>query len=171
MTDAIIRRANIDDAETLSDLSAATFSAAFAHLYPPSDLAAFLEDSYALDRSRAQLADPLIATWLMEADGEAIGYAMAGPCGLPHPEVTPACGELKRIYLLPAWQGGGRGSRLLATALSWLEARPAGSLWIGVWSQNFGAQRLYERLGFEKVGEYQFKVGASRDHEFILRRG
>jgi len=175
MTDGVIRRADIADAETLSALSAATFSATFAHLYPPADLAAFLEESYALERSRAQLADPRIGTWLMEAQGEAgaeaVGYAMAGPCGLPHPEVTAGCGELKRIYILPAWQGGGRGSRLLATALTWLEAETTGALWIGVWSQNLGAQRLYGRMGFAKVGEYAFKVGRTRDHEFILRRG
>ncbi|HXU99314.1 MAG TPA: GNAT family N-acetyltransferase [Caulobacteraceae bacterium] len=175
MTDGVIRRAGIADAETLSALSAATFSATFAHLYPPSDLAAFLEESYALERSRAQLADPRIATWLLEVEnetgGEAVGYAMAGPCGLPHPDVTPGCGELKRIYMLRAWQGGGRGSRLLAAALAWLEAETAGSLWIGVWSQNLGAQRLYGRMGFDKVGEYEFKVGQTRDHEFILRRG
>jgi len=103
MTDEIIRRADVADAETLSKLSAATFSAAFAHLYPPSDLAAFLEQSYAVERGRAQLADPRMATWLMEARGEAVGYAMAGPCALPHPEVTPACGELKRLYLAPPW--------------------------------------------------------------------
>jgi GNAT superfamily N-acetyltransferase len=171
MTDGVIRRADVSDAESLSALSVATFSAAFAHLYPPSDLAAFLEESYAVERSRAQLADPRIATWLMEAQGEAVGYAMAGPCALPHQEVTPTCGELKRIYLLPDWQGGGRGSRLLATALNWLEAETRGALWIGVWSQNFGAQRLYGRMGFVKVGEYDFKVGETRDHEFILRRG
>jgi GNAT superfamily N-acetyltransferase len=179
MTDAVIRRADVADAETLSSLSAATFSAAFAHLYPPSDLAAFLEDAYAVERSWAQLADPRIATWLMEAHdeaggeagGKAVGYAMAGPCALPHPDVTPACGELKRIYLLPEWQGGGRGSRLLATAVAWLEAETFGALWIGVWSQNVDAQRLYGRMGFVKVGEYQFKVGETRDHEFILRRG
>jgi GNAT superfamily N-acetyltransferase len=172
MTDeARIRRAGAGDAETLSALSSETFCAAFAHLYPAADLAAFLEEAYAVERSRAQLADPRMATWLMEAGGEPVGYAMAGPCALPHPDVTPACGELKRIYLLPDWQGGGRGSRLLATALAWLEARTSGALWIGVWSQNLGAQRLYGRMGFAKVGEYQFKVGETRDHEFILRRG
>ncbi|HWU15100.1 MAG TPA: GNAT family N-acetyltransferase, partial [Caulobacter sp.] len=40
-----------------------------------------------------------------------------------------------------------------------------------VWSENFGAQKLYGRLGFEKVGEYHFPVGETRDLEFILRRG
>lgn len=170
MSQALIRRAEAHDAEALSRLSAETFSATFAHLYPPADLEAFLDEAYAVERSRGHLTDAATATWLMEQDGEAMGYALAGPCGLPHPEVTPGCGELKRIYLLSAFQGGGRGSRLLQTALDWLEAEKTGDLWIGVWSGNLGAQRLYERMGFSKVGEYTFRVGATLDHEFILRR-
>ena len=107
--------------------------------------------------------------WLAERDGEPVGYALAGPCHLPHPDVTPDCGELWRLYLLPQARGGGLGGRLLNEVLTWLE-RPGRRLWIGVWSQNHGAQRLYGRLGFQKVGEYLFPVGEVRDHEFILRR-
>ena len=32
-------------------------------------------------------------------------------------------------------------------------------------------RRLYRRYGFEKAGEYEFVVGDTRDHEFIMRRG
>ena len=39
-----------------------------------------------------------------------------------------------------------------------------------MWSQNFGAQRFYARLGFQQVGNYEFLVGSVRDPEFILRR-
>ena len=44
------------------------------------------------------------------------------------------------------------------------------TLWIGVWSENHGAQRFYARHGFVHVGEYEFPVGRVRDREFILRR-
>ena len=37
---------------------------------------------------------------ICEQDGVAIGYAQAGPCGLPHPDVQACDGELKRLYLL-----------------------------------------------------------------------
>lgn len=94
---------------------------------------------------------------------------MAGPCGLPHPEVTPSCGELHRLYVRREAQGSGLGRRMLEAVFGWLE-RPGRRLWIGVWSENFGAQRLYARYGFSKVGEYEFRVGASRDREFILAR-
>jgi GNAT superfamily N-acetyltransferase len=158
------------DAAILAELGARTFSDTFAHLYPPEDLAAFLADAYGLERIRADLADPAKALWLVEVGGEAIGYALAGPCDLPHPEVTEACGELKRFYLLGQWQGGGTGRRLFAETMAWLERDGPRDIWIGVWSENLGAQRFYARHGFSKVGEYGFRVGGTVDHEFILRR-
>ena len=170
MTEAVIRRATLADAAVLAAISAETFSATFAHLYPPEDLASFLAEAYAVEALRETLVNPRMAAWLMEAHGQVVGHALAGPCGLPHPEGTPQSGELKRLYLTPAWQGGGRGTRLLDTALAWLVDQGFDPLWLGVWSENHAAQRLYERHGFERVGEYRFKVGQTLDHEFILRR-
>ena len=171
MTKTKIRRATASDASTLADLGARTFAAAFGHLYPPADLAAFLAETHAVEKIVGELRDPAMAAWLAERDGEAIAYAVAGPCGLPHPEVTAACGELKRIYVSADGQGEGLGSRLMETALAWLQRDGPRRLWIGVWSENLGAQRLYGRAGFAKAGEYEFEVGATRDREFILRRG
>ncbi len=166
-----IRRATPEDAQALSRIGAETFTETFGHLYPPQDLADFLVYAYNPERTRADLADPARASWIVEADGAVVGYALAGPCDLPHEEVTPACGELKRLYLLKRLHGDGTGSRLLAETFAWLERDGPRRLWIGVWSENHGAQRLYGRLGFEKVGEYVFPVGQTRDREFILRRG
>jgi diamine N-acetyltransferase len=166
-----IRRATPADAETIARIGAETFSETFAHLYPPQDLAAYLAEAHSVERARADLANPAKALWLVEQGGEAIGYALAGPCKLPHPEVTPGCGELDRIYMRAGRQGGGVGSRLLAETLAWLEKDGPRRIWIGVWSENLGAQRLYARLGFEVVGTYAFIVGNTHDHEFIMRRG
>ena len=170
MPEPTIRRANVDDAEVLSALGARTFSETFRHLYDPEDLNAFMADVYSVEKSGRDLADPRRALWLVEEGGEAIGYALAGPCDLPHAEVTPACGELKRIYFVQGRQGGGLGRRLFAEVMDWLQSEGQRSVWIGVWSENFGAQRFYARHGFEQVGEYGFKVGRTVDREFILRR-
>lgn len=170
MQEPVIRRAEASDAQTVAELGARTFVETFGYLYPPQDLADFLAQAYGLESAKADLADPAKATWLVEAGGQAVGYALAGPCGLPHDEVTPACGELKRLYLLKDWQNGGTGRRLFAEVMAWLERDGPRDLWIGVWSENFGAQRFYARQGFSKVGEYGFRVGSTTDHEFILRR-
>ncbi|HEX5380170.1 MAG TPA: GNAT family N-acetyltransferase, partial [Phenylobacterium sp.] len=58
MADLIIRRAKPADAEALAAIGATTFTETFAHLYDPEDLAAFLDEAYGLDRTRADLAHP-----------------------------------------------------------------------------------------------------------------
>jgi GNAT superfamily N-acetyltransferase len=164
-----VRPAIASDAEALSVLGAETFSDTFGYLYPPRDLADYLAEAHAAGLYTDWACDPAYGLWIAEQDGRAIGYAMAAPCHLPHPEVTPACGELCRLYLRREAQGSGVGSQLLTLALDWLQT-PGRRLWIGVWSENLGAQRLYARYGFSKVGEYEFSVGATRDREFILAR-
>lgn len=170
MSNAAIRRAKPADAALLADLGVATFVETFGHLYTPQDLQAFLEESHGLAAYAKVLADPAYALWIAERDGEAVGYAQAGPCGLPHPEASPADGELKRLYVRADAQGAGIGEALLRQALAWLERDGPRTLWISVWSENFGAQRFYARHGFTFAGEYEFIVGAQRDREFMYRR-
>jgi GNAT superfamily N-acetyltransferase len=164
-----IRRAGLGDAAALAEVGRDTFVQTFAHLYPPEDLEAFLAEAYAPEAFARYLPVAGHGLWIAEQDGRPIGYVQAGPCTLPHPEVTPACGEIKRLYVRQETQGSGLGSRLLTLALDWLAA-PGRRLWIGVWSQNHGAQRLYARHGFRRVGAYQFPVGRTLDDEFILSR-
>lgn len=165
-----IRRAALHDVEILSALARRTFTETFGHLYPPDDLKAFLDGAYSADTHRMVLSHPNNAAWLLERDGEAVGHALAGPCSLPHPDVRDGDGELKRLYLLCDVQNGGWGRHLFETTLAWLERDGPRALWIGVWSENIGAQRFYARHGFSKVGEYFFPVGNTRDLEFILHR-
>ena len=167
---AAIRRATPADAKALAALGTATFVESFAHLYKPEDLQAFLEESHSEAAYAAVLANPDYALWIAERDGQAIGYAQAGRCGLPHPDVKPEDGELKRLYLLQSAQNGGVGNALFEQALAWMERNGPRTLWISVWSENFGAQRFYERHGFGFVAEYAFIVGEQRDREFMYRR-
>lgn len=167
--DASIRRATPDDAGVLCALAERTFVETFGHLYPAQDLADYLATAYPVELQRQQLQSGDYAAWLLDVAGEAVGFAFAGPCGLPHAGASATDGELKRLYVLGQYQGGGRGGLLFDAALQWLQT-PGRTLWIGVWSENFGAQRFYARHGFEHVGAYEFPVGSVRDNEFILRR-
>jgi ribosomal protein S18 acetylase RimI-like enzyme len=166
----VIRRATVDDAATLSSLARATFVESFGQLYEAEDLHAFLDDAYAVEKQVVILAHAAYAVWLIEEDGRAVGHCAAGPCGLPHPDVQPGDGEIKRLYVLREAQNGGWGARLMDTAMAWLLHDGPRTLWLGVWSENAGAQRFYARYGFEKAGTYEFPVGRVRDLEFILRR-
>jgi diamine N-acetyltransferase len=166
-----LRRATPQDAAALSDIGAATFAETFGHLYPPEDLGAFLAKSYSLGVSQALLADTRVGVWFVSAaNAPPAAFVVAGPCKLPVPALEPAAGEVRLLYVRAAYQNQRLGARLLETALEWLAAQHRAPVYIGVWSENLSAQRFYVRYGFEKVGEYYFPVGSTRDLEFILKR-
>jgi GNAT superfamily N-acetyltransferase len=166
----VIRLAAAADAEALSRIGTETFCDTFGHLYPAEDLAAYLEEEQTPAAWSRILATPERRTWIAEVGGEPVAFAVAGPCKLPHPEVTPGAGELQRLYVLRAQQGSGLGKVLFETAMAWLESEGRRPVWIGVYSENHRAQKLYMGRGFALVGEYEFPVGKIRDREFILRR-
>ncbi|NBW07079.1 MAG: GNAT family N-acetyltransferase [Caulobacteraceae bacterium] len=179
LDDVIIRPGLAEDAEALSALGRKTFVETFVDgfgiPYPPADLEDYLESSFGVAATAKKLAEPGAAWWVAEranaGGGELLAFANAGPNGLPHPDATPANMELRRLYVGTNAQGLGLGTTLLKLSLEWMEAETDGPLWIGVWSGNVKAQRLYEAYGFSKAGEYLYPVGGWRDHEFILKRG
>jgi diamine N-acetyltransferase len=167
----IVRRAVASDVAQLAKLAASTFIETFGHLYEPKDLQAFLSNSRSEERYLRMLTDQRMGLWLATVkQGEPIGYAVVGPCKLPVENLESTAGEVQELYVLSQYHGQQLGTRLLMEALAWLAAERFAPLYVGVWSENLGAQRLYQRFGFEKVGEYGFAVGDHIDHEFILKR-
>ena len=171
----VIRLAAASDIEALALLKRETFretfvDGGFAIPYPAADLAQFERATYGRDRVTTELADPGKMCWIAEAEGRLIGYAHVGPSKLPHAEVRPGDGELYQLYVRNEARGLKLGGKLLAVALAHLAIHRPGPVWLGVWSGNIPAQAVYAARGFEKVGEYDFPVGAWTDREFIFRR-
>ena len=169
--DLLIRRATAQDAAALAQMAAATFVETFGHLYPLSDLQAYLATACTVERYRNKLEDQRIGIWFANAiSGELAGFIVAGPCKLPVANLEPNAGEVQQLYIYSQHQNQRIGTRLLDTALAWLAAEGRAPLYVGVWSENHGAQRLYGRYGFTQIGEYDFPVGNTIDRELILRR-
>ncbi|KAK3847692.1 MAG: acetyltransferase [Linnemannia gamsii] len=166
-----LRQATPDDASVLAELGALTFTHTFGQMYTSKDLQDYITTTYTVEQHLIPLTDSRESFWLLEDEnGQAMAFGWVGACKLPVPNLESNAGEIKRLYVHPDHQGKKLGSRILKRMLDWLGDEGFGPLYIGVWSENYGAQRLYARYGFEKVSEYEFVVGNHRDHEFILKR-
>ena len=158
------------DLSALVALSHKTFSDKFGHLYHPDDLAAFLEQSHGAAAYAAYLADPRNLIRVAETEASTLAaYLLCSPLSLPAENARPGAVELKRLYVDTLLQGRGLGSRFVDEALAWARAQNAPEIYLSVYSENEGAQRLYARYGWEKVGEFIFPVGHHEDLEFLLR--
>lgn len=166
-----IRRATAVDVPQLARLAGDTFVETFGRSYRPKDLQSFLAEYRSEAKYRKLIGSPRCGVWVASLGAATlIAYVVVGPCKLPVTNLEESAGEVQELYVRAGHHGRSLGSRLLACGLDWLVAQRFAPLYVGVWSQNYGAQRLYERFGFTRVGEYDFPVGDHFDHEFILRR-
>lgn len=147
-----LRRAVPGDAARLALLGGATFLHAFAHDHPGDALAAHVATEHSPAWYAAALASADTAIWIVETPLAApIGYAVLTP-PTAIPDARPGDLELKRIYLLAPWQGGGWGKRLIRAVEEEARARGGSRLLLCVYSVNVDAQRFYERHGFGDTG-------------------
>ncbi|WP_144897738.1 GNAT family N-acetyltransferase [Luteimonas cucumeris] len=165
-----IRRCLPGDEARLSAVGGATFLDTFAGVLAGDDILGHCERQHAVQRYAAWLADPHCALWLAEArPGNApIGFAMLSPPDLPSVPTQAGDVELKRIYLLHRFHGGGHGARLMQAAIGEARVRGAGRLLLGVYAKNERALAFYARKGFVPIGERRFRVGDNEYEDRIL---
>lgn len=165
-----LRPAVSGDAEALAPFARDAFDAAFGHLYKPEDLATFFAEWRTPEVYRKAIKRPDVAVQLVEDDGEIAAYCLLVRDSTfdDHPEPRPAHpAMISQLYCVPATTGKGYGAALMDWAMA--KAREWGSdaLVLSVFSENFGAQRFYQRYGFAHIADIDFWVGDHRDDEFL----
>ncbi|RYP43888.1 hypothetical protein DL768_009593 [Monosporascus sp. mg162] len=176
-TNAQIADASPADAQAMAALGAKMFTESFGYSIPPDDLAAFLETTYTAAALEPQLRDPRISTW---AAKDAEGGTLLGFVQLVRGKTnecleesstdldTNGLAHLHRLYVDSRAHGGGIGSRLVAVAEERARAEGFAKMWLTAWEENERAQRLYERLGFAKVGKTDFVMGQCVQRDWVM---
>ncbi len=171
MSELHLRPAVAADVPALTRLARASFVDAFAHLYSEADLAAFLSEAKSEAATAALVADPGGAMQVAERGGEPVAFCKIGyKCGWPDHARGARAMELKQLYAAASATGSGVGSALMDWAMTAFRAAGADEVQLSVYSGNHGAQRFYQRYGFEKIADVTFKVGEQIDEEFLFSK-
>lgn len=168
-TPLLIRRAQPGDEEALSLVGQATFLETFAGILDGAAIVEHCQQAHAATQYRHWLAEPDTAVWLAEiSPGNApVGYMVVARAQLPGADAKRDL-ELKRIYLLGRFHGGGTGARLMAQAVAFATAAGAERLLLGVYAGNAAAIGFYGRQGFAHLTERQFSVGGRLYDDHVL---
>ena len=168
------RDAVAGDVNALSYLGRDSFIDAFGHLYSTENLNLFLEQVYSPSAIATDIANPDRIHQIAEADGVMLGYCKLGLSTsyseyLDDSHTGRSAMDLMQLYLAGGQTGSGIGGALMEWALAQGRARGYDDVLLSVWSENFGAQRFYQRYGFTKIADIYFMVGNHRDDEFLYR--
>jgi ribosomal protein S18 acetylase RimI-like enzyme len=172
MEEIKIRRAILEDAETLAELSRETFWDAF-HENPknaPEDMAAYMNSAFNVGQIRKELADEKAIFFVAEIENEAVGYAklLIDNC---EPEIKaekPV--ELARLYSKQKFLGKGVGAKLMKECFSFAEKSGCDVMWLGVWEFNPRAQAFYRKHGFYEVGKHIFQLGSDAQTDVLMQK-
>jgi len=169
--DVNIRPCGPADAAALALVGQATFLETYSTVLPAADILAHCGHEHGEARYADWLGKPAYDFWGAEVAGlgALVGYVMLSPPDLPAP-TEPGDLEIKRIYLLSRFQGGGVGARLMEVAVA--AARKAGArrVWLGVYGENASALAFYARQGFAQAGVRKFQVGANTYDDLVLAK-
>jgi diamine N-acetyltransferase len=162
-----LRRAVPADAAKLSLVGGASFLESFADDHPGDDLVNHVRDRHSVATYQTWLSDPAFALWIVEERlGAPVGYAMLGPGELAGAVVGDF--EIKRIYVLRRWHGGGFGKRLFHKCFEEARKRGGTRLLLAVYTANQLAQHFYTRQGMSVIGETVFVVGETEFTDLVM---
>ncbi|KAI4734426.1 acetyltransferase [Aureobasidium sp. EXF-12298] len=165
-----IRKATPKDAQAVAELGTHVFTVTFGPSMQPTNLQAYLSETYSISATATEIQNPNKDMLLATSTSDTIlGFALLTR-GLPDPCIADISKQvqLQRIYLHPEAQGRGVGKLLIQRIEG--EARKQGfsNLWLAVYEKNDKAFRIYEKLGFRKVGTHDFVTGSEVQTDLVM---
>ncbi|MES1197025.1 MAG: GNAT family N-acetyltransferase [Pseudomonadota bacterium] len=164
-----IRRCTPADAPALALVAQATMLEAFAGVIEGADLVANVLNDRNASAFEYWLAEPEARLWLAELRDAPIGYVGLAAPDLPLPVMSDDI-ELKRIYALTRFHGGGIANTLMHTALDEARAMGKARMLLGVKADNARAIAFYAKHAFTTIGTRRFLVGANYYDDVVMAR-
>jgi ribosomal protein S18 acetylase RimI-like enzyme len=165
-----ITKVNAGQLELLQQIARISFFETFAAVNSEENMQKYLQESFALDKLAAELADPATSFYFACIDGQVVGYLKVnvGPAQTELQDDKAL--EIERIYVLSAFHGQAVGQRLYEEAM-WL-AKELGIryVWLGVWEENSRAIRFYAKNGFVAFDKHIFRLGDDEQTDILMKK-
>lgn len=164
------KECTMGDLPTLRKFSYKTYNDTFAHMNTPSNMEAYLNQAFDIDKLRKELSNDNSFFYFLYTDEELAGYLKLNECGAQTDIHDPQSLEIERIYVAKEFQGKGLGSILMDKAIDVATARKKTYVWLGVWEKNDKAVLFYKKNGFYVTGKHSFFMGGDEQTDFIMRK-
>ena len=160
----------IGDINLLQHISRLTFSETFSSANNPEDMANYLDESFSIEKLRAELSDQYSYFYFARLAGEAIAYLKLN-VGASQTELKDDKAlEIERIYVLKKYQGKKVGQLLYDQAIQVAEQKKAAYVWLGVWEENLSAISFYKKNGFVEFDKHIFRLGNDEQTDVMMKK-
>ena len=164
-----IRKINIDDLETLRNLSIQTFKETFEEVNTEEDMQKYLDENLSIEKLKTELENVNSEFYFAENNGEILGYLKLNFKDAQTEKLEENHFEIERIYVLKAFLGQKIGQILFNKAIEIGREKNLEYVWLGVWKENHRAIRFYEKNDFEIFGKHDFVLGEDVQTDLLMK--
>ena len=144
--------ADIDFANELVLFWRESFLAAYGDIHERSDIETYFEKSYSLHVAQNILKSQKFVCLKAKRDNHLVGVAIVNHTNCPLKTELKAS-ELKHLYLLASEYGSGLAHEMMSRVLEIVKEADKEYVWLSVSKLNERAQRFYEKVDFEVIGQ------------------
>jgi len=158
------------DLDRLIDISRSTFIDAFEKDNNPQDFENYILKAFNRETIQKQLENPQAHFYFVYEGSDLVGYFKVNEALAQSDVNDPESLELERIYVCKEHQGKQIGKYMLEKIEEIARNLKALYLWLGVWEENEGAIRFYEKNGYSKFGSHPYVVGTDVQTDWLMKK-
>lgn len=159
-----IKRAKLEHANLLAELSVKAFLPAHGHSSPKADIESYITTNFSLKNFKKELTNHNFIYYLMYHNKKLAGFSKVIFNTPTKHIVEKNITKMERLYLLKEFYGMHLGTKLMEINIELVKKRKQEGIWIEVWTENLRAIKFYTKMGFEIVGSSNFTISKTHSN-------
>ncbi|HEY9221143.1 MAG TPA: GNAT family N-acetyltransferase [Lutibacter sp.] len=164
-----IRKANQADIKLLQNIGRQTFFEKFTENNSEENMLKYASEAYTFEQIASEVNNPNSQFYLATLNNQTVGYLKINFGDAQTELQDPQALELERIYVLNEFQGKKIGQQLFEKTLEMANQAKVKYVWLGVWEENTGAIKFYEKNGFKAFSKHIFMLGDDPQTDIMMR--
>ncbi len=164
-----IRKATYADTELLVAIGRQTFFEKFTDDNSEENMLQYASEAYTFEKIASEVNNVNSQFYLATLNNQTVGYLKIN-FGEAQTELQdPQALELERIYVLNEFQGKKIGQLLFEKTLEIAQQAKVNYVWLGVWEENKGAIKFYEKNGLKAFSKHLFMLGNDPQTDIMMK--
>jgi len=164
-----IRKANQADIKLLQKIGRQTFFEKFTENNSEENMLKYASEAYSFEKIASEVNNPNSQFYLATLNNQTVGYSKINFGDAQTELQDPHALELERIYVLNEFQGQKIGQLLFEKTIEIAQQAKNKFVWLGVWEENTGAIKFYEKNGFKIFSKHIFMLGDDPQTDIMMK--
>jgi ribosomal protein S18 acetylase RimI-like enzyme len=153
-----ITKPTLKHAKLLSKLGTASFLVSHGHSASKKDIDKYVAENFSEENFKSELENPENEYYLIYYQDKIAGFSKIIFNSENENITAKNVALMSRLYLLEEFYGLGLGKELFNFNVKLSKQNKQKGIWLAVWVENPRAITFYKKIGFKKVGNYNFKI-------------